>query len=215
MSHPSHAHNMLRASLLVSAILAGSIVLAMGLSGASAARAATFCAVSSGVTQTTTNVTGTAGTDWIDCSMADAGKVIDGRHGVDTITGTAFRDTIDSGDGGDSVNGSAGDDTLIGNEGNDTLTGSDGNDSLNGNHGADTLNGGVGNDSLDGGRGADILNGEDGNDSLNGAPDDGERRSTQRRTRHRLLPRTWAGPRHPHRLSVGLFPATPPRAHIE
>jgi hypothetical protein len=174
MSQLCHAHNTLRASLLVaSAILASTMVLAMGLSGASAARAATFCAVSSGVTQNTTNVTGTAGNDWIDCSMADAGKVIDGRHGADTITGSAFRDTIDSGDGSDSVTGSAGDDTLTGNEGNDTLTGSDGNDTLNGNHGADTLNGGVGNDSLDGGRGADTLNGEDGNDSLTGAPGDG------------------------------------------
>jgi Ca2+-binding RTX toxin-like protein len=175
MNDPSHAHNTIRGSLLVaSAILAGSMALAMELSGASAARAATFCAVSSGVTQTATSVTGTAGNDLIDCSMADAGKVIDGRHGADTITGTAFRDIIDSGDGGDSVTGSAGDDTLTGNEGNDTLTGSDGNDSLNGNHGADTLNGGVGNDSLDGGRGADILNGDDGDgdDVLIGAPGD-------------------------------------------
>jgi Ca2+-binding RTX toxin-like protein len=173
MTHLSHAHNTIRGSLLVaSAMLAGSMVLAMELTGASAARAASFCVVSSGVTQTATSVTGTAGNDWIDCSMADAGKLINGRHGADTITGTAFGDTIDAGDGSDSVTGSAGDDSVTGNEGNDTLTGSEGNDSLYGNHGADTLNGGVGNDSLDGGRGADTLNGDDGDDVLTGAPND-------------------------------------------
>lgn len=64
MTHLSHAHNTIRGSLLVaSAMLAGSMALAMGLTGASAARAATFCAVSFGVTQTATSVTGTAGTD--------------------------------------------------------------------------------------------------------------------------------------------------------
>ena len=53
MIHLSHAHNAIRGSLLVaSAMLAGSMALAMALTGASAARAATFCAVSSGVTQT-------------------------------------------------------------------------------------------------------------------------------------------------------------------
>lgn len=173
MTRLFHAHNAIRDSLLVaSAMLAGSMVLAMELTGPGAARAATFCAVSSGVTQTATSVTGTAGGDWIDCSMADAGKLINARHGADTIIGTAFGDTIDGGDGSDSVTGGGGDDSVTGNEGDDTLTGSGGNDSLNGNHGADTVNGGVGNDSLDGGRGADILNGDDGDDVLSGAPND-------------------------------------------
>jgi hypothetical protein len=73
MIHLPYAHNTTPGGLLVaSAMLAGSMVLAMALTGVSAARAATFCAVSSGVTQTAASVTGTADSDWIDCSMADA-----------------------------------------------------------------------------------------------------------------------------------------------
>ena len=60
-------------------ILAGTVIIAIGLlSGATGAHAATLCAVSTGVTQTATTVTGTPGNDSIDCSAADPAKAING-----------------------------------------------------------------------------------------------------------------------------------------
>ena len=147
-----------------SGILAGSVVMAMGLlSGATAAYAAPGCVVSAGVTQTDTTVTGTSGNDTIDCTGAAPGKTIEGNDGNDTITGTAFDDTI---------NGGAGNDTITGGDGNDTLTGSGGNDSLTGGLGDDTLSGGVGDDVLDGGLGTDTLQGDAGDDTLAGPSTD-------------------------------------------
>ena len=86
------------------------------------------CVVGPGVIQTATTVTGTDLNDTIDCTNASPGKTIVGGDGNDTITGTAFNDTIDAGNGNDTVTGGPGDDFIEGGNGNDTLTGSAGND---------------------------------------------------------------------------------------
>lgn len=114
-------------------ILAGTLVMAIGLLGAvPAAQAAVPCVVGPGVTQTDTTVTGSPGNDTIDCGGASPGKTINGNAGNDTITGTVSDDTIDSGDANDTITGGAGNDTLNGGLGIDTISGSDGNDNLAG-----------------------------------------------------------------------------------
>ena len=86
------------------------------------------CVVGPGVTQTATTVTGTSANDTIDCTNASPGKGIVGGDGNDTITGTAFNDTIDGGNGNDTITGGPGNDRIEGGNGNDTLTGSAGDD---------------------------------------------------------------------------------------
>ncbi len=140
--------NKMRKRTVYPVLIAG-IMCMGGLIGAPAASAATNCDVSSGVTQTATDVTGTSGNDTINCTSADSSKAIKGNGGNDTITGTNFNDTIDGGTGDDIITGGAGRDTLTGGSGTDTVNGSDGNDVLTGpsNDGAvDTLNGGTGYD---------------------------------------------------------------------
>jgi len=137
-----------------SRLLAGTVVMALGLLGsAAAAQAATPCVVGPGVTQTDTTVTGSGDNDTIDCGGTDPGKTINGNGGNDTITGTDFDDTIDGGDGNDTITGGTGNDTLNGGLGIDTISGSAGNDSLIGpsNDGSQ--------DSLDGGDNTDACQG--------------------------------------------------------
>jgi hypothetical protein len=136
-----------------SSLLAGTVVIAMGLIGGAAAAQAAPCVVGPGVTQTDTTVTGSPGNDTIDCTNVGPGKTINGNAGNDTITGTAFADTINGGDGNDTITGGAGNDTLNGGLGIDTVSGSDGNDNLVGpsNDGSS--------DSLDGGLGTDVCQG--------------------------------------------------------
>jgi Ca2+-binding RTX toxin-like protein len=71
---------------------------------------------------------------------------IDGGAGNDTITGTAFDDTIYGGDGDDSLVGGAGNDTFNGGKGHDILVGGAGDDSFYTSDGADVYNGGAGYD---------------------------------------------------------------------
>jgi Ca2+-binding RTX toxin-like protein len=120
-------------------ILAGTAVMAMGLTGATAAHAAVRCVAGPGVVQTDTTVTGSGLNDTIDCTGASPGKTINTNGGNDTITGTAFADTINGGDGNDTMTGLDGIDTLTGGNGDDTMTGSEGNDSLTGGTGADSF----------------------------------------------------------------------------
>jgi Ca2+-binding RTX toxin-like protein len=145
----NHHHHRIR-----SGILAGSVVLAIGLlSGATAAHAAVPCVVGPGVTQTDTTVIGSPGDDTIDCGGTTPGKTIEGNDGNDTITGTDFNDTINGGDGNDTITGGTGDDTLDGGLGIDTISGSAGNDILVGasNDGSqDSLDGGLGTDTCQG-----------------------------------------------------------------
>ena len=143
-----HLHHPIRSSLL-----AGTMVMAIGLLGGTAAAQASPCVVGPGVTQTDTVVTGSPGNDTIDCGGTDPGKTINGNGGNDTITGTDFDDTINGGDGNDTLTGGTGADTLTGGLGIDTISGSAGNDTLIGasNDGSqDSLDGGVGIDTCQG-----------------------------------------------------------------
>ncbi|MGZ0188763.1 MAG: calcium-binding protein, partial [Alphaproteobacteria bacterium] len=100
---------------------------------------------------------------------------IDALFGIETITGTAFGDTL-SGDGGvnslngadgnDDVRGGAGDDQLSGGNDNDLLAGALGNDHLDGEAGRDRLFGQVGDDIMVGGAGNDAFFGGAGQDSI-------------------------------------------------
>ena len=85
----------------------------------------------------------------------DSGKLMDGRAGVDTLTGAA---------GDDQLFGGADKDTLRGEGGNDLIDGGSGNDFMVGADGADTLKGGVGDDLLSGGALGDRLTGGAGKD---------------------------------------------------
>jgi Ca2+-binding RTX toxin-like protein len=140
-----------------SGVLAGSVVIAIGLlGGATAAHAAVPCVLTpatGAATQTDTTVTGSSGNDTIDCGGANPAKTINGNGGNDTITGTAEADTINGGDGNDTITALAGDDTLNGGLGIDTISGSDGNDSLVGpsfDGSQDSLDGGLNVDNCQG-----------------------------------------------------------------
>jgi hypothetical protein len=134
-------------------LLAGTVVIAMGLIGGAAAAQASPCVIGPGVTQTETTVTGSPGNDTIDCGGTNPAKTINGNGGNDTITGTDFNDTINGGDGNDTLTGGTGDDSLNGGLGDDTISGSAGNDTLVGasNDGnQDSLDGGLGTDTCQG-----------------------------------------------------------------
>lgn len=75
------------------------------------------------------------------------GVTVAGDVTNETITGTAFADTMGGLGGTDTINGLAGA---------DVLDGGSGDDSLNGGDDADLLIGGLGNDSINGGAGVDI-----------------------------------------------------------
>ena len=86
-----HLHQLrIRNSVLASALV---ISVSMAIQ-VPAAHAASNCVVGPGVTQNATTVTGTRGNDTIDCTSASPGKKIIGKAGNDTITGTAYQDTI-------------------------------------------------------------------------------------------------------------------------
>jgi Ca2+-binding RTX toxin-like protein len=143
-----------------SSLLAGTVVMAIGLLGGTAAAQADPCVLTpatGSATQTSTTVTGGPANDTIDCSGATTVTTINGNGGNDTITGNDLGDTIDGGDG------------------NDTMTGGTGADNLNGSLGIDTINGLAGDDTLIGASNdgnQDSLFAGDGTDTCQGpAPD--------------------------------------------
>ena len=79
----------------------------------------------------------------------------DGEGGEDTfdsiesVTGSAFNDTLFGDEGGNTLSGLAGDDYLDGRAGDDLLSGGSGNDTLIAGGGADSHDGGIGTDTLD------------------------------------------------------------------
>ncbi|MBF0283841.1 MAG: cadherin-like domain-containing protein [Magnetococcales bacterium] len=77
-------------------------------------------------------------------------SVVNGTTGYDSLTGTAFGETLDGGASADVLRGMGGDDSLLGGDG------------------ADTLEGGAGADTLDGGNSRDLLIGDGGADTLGG-----------------------------------------------
>jgi hypothetical protein len=143
-----------------SSLLAGTVVIAMGLIGGAAAAQAVDCTVGPGVQQTPTTVTGSNGNDTITCGAGTTVTTINGNGGNDTITSS---NNLDS--------------TINGGDGNDTITSGAGNDTLNGGLGIDTLSGSAGNDNLAGASNdgsQDTLNGGDGVDTCQGPPPDGD-----------------------------------------
>ncbi|MFP6762547.1 MAG: calcium-binding protein, partial [Planctomycetaceae bacterium] len=84
------------------------------------------------------------------------------------MNGDAGNDTLWGGRAGDTLHGGAGNDELQGDAGNDVLTGGDGDDRLNGHGGRDTLSGDAGHDHLNSHGGHDVLRGGDGNDRIRG-----------------------------------------------
>ncbi|KIN74810.1 calcium-binding protein [Sulfitobacter guttiformis] len=97
---------------------------------------------------------------------------VNGKSGVDILSGGDGDDQLDGKDGNDILDGGAGKDKLSGGNGDDTLTGGDDNDLLEGGAGNDNLVGGNNNDRLHGGDGNDAITGDLGNDKLYG--DDGD-----------------------------------------
>jgi Ca2+-binding RTX toxin-like protein len=111
----------------------------------------------------------------------EAGEVIAGGSGSQTLIGGSGGDTVSGGSGKDVLDGTAGNDLLHGDNGNDMMVGGFGNDTLVGGSGADLLSGGIDGDSLAGGAGndtlfggdhADRLDGNNGNDQLDGGSGD-------------------------------------------
>jgi hypothetical protein len=90
-------------------------------------------------------VYGTPGGETI-AGGGDAGQIIYGGAGDDTINGTGRIDLL---------YGGSGDDTLKGNDGDDTIYGGSGSDDINGNNGSDIIIGGYGADDLTGSNGDD------------------------------------------------------------
>jgi Ca2+-binding RTX toxin-like protein len=84
-------------------------------------------------------------------SPGNAGELIIGTSGADTIDGKAGTDCILGGGGDDVLTGSAGADVILGGPGNDTLGGGGGDDILYGEAGVDALDGGANTDVCYGG----------------------------------------------------------------
>jgi hypothetical protein len=158
-------------------LLAGTIVMAVGLLGGTAAAQAApdDCVVGPGVTQTATTVTGSPDDDTIDCGSTVNRKTINGIAGNDTITGNDQPATINGDAGNDIITSGAGNDIITGGDGNDTITSGVGNDTIDGGLGIDNITGSAGDDNLvgpsnDGSQ--DTVDGGDGNDTCQGpAPD--------------------------------------------
>jgi Ca2+-binding RTX toxin-like protein len=143
-----------------SSLLAGTLVLAMGLIGGAAAAQAVDCTAGPGVTQTPTTVIGSPNNDTITCAAGTTVTMIDGLGGNDTITSSNGLNSI--------INGGAG---------NDIITSGAGNDTINGGLGGDTISAGAGNDNLVGPSNdglQDSLDGGDGTDICQGPPPDGD-----------------------------------------
>ncbi|NOJ50766.1 LuxR C-terminal-related transcriptional regulator [Bradyrhizobium archetypum] len=69
----------------------------------------------------------------------NAGQVIRGDAGDDTLNGGALADVMYGGSGNDTIKGKGGDDTICGGSGSDTITGDNGNDIIIGGHGRHQL----------------------------------------------------------------------------
>ena len=76
----------------------------------------------------------------------NAGQIIHGVAGDDTLNDTGLVDVIYGGSGNDTIKGTGGDDTIYGGSGSDTINGNDGNDTIIGGYGGDQLTGGNGDD---------------------------------------------------------------------
>lgn len=115
----------------------------------------TLKAIAYGVT--IENANGGAGNDTI--SANDAGNIIEGNGGNDSILGFSGNDIVNGGIGNDSLSGMMLDDQLYGGDGNDSIQGGKDQDFLQGNLGADILFGDMGADTVMGGKDDDLVRG--------------------------------------------------------
>ena len=88
---------------------------------------------------------GTLGHDSV-TGEGNAGQIIYGGAGDDTLNGTGLVDVTYGGSGNDTTKGNGGDDTIHGGSGSDTINGNDGNDTIIGGYGGDQLTGSNGDD---------------------------------------------------------------------
>ncbi len=101
---------------------------------------------------------GFSGTDLFVYTIADNdGQFSQPATVTITVTPPDAGDVLNGGSGQDTVIASDGDDRIFGGSGNDELDGSFGNDTIQGQNGNDTLTAGIGSDWLDGGSGNDFL----------------------------------------------------------
>ncbi len=106
-----------------------------------------------------------------DLGANDDGTPNQGFNAHEVLSGTDYKDYIQTGNGDDTGYGDGGDDFLDGQGGADHLYGGDGQDALYGGDIEDFLDGGRGDDVVSGGTssgGVDVVIGGDGNDSLFG-----------------------------------------------
>jgi uncharacterized repeat protein (TIGR02059 family) len=101
-------------------------------------------------------------------AASDAGSLLHGWGGNDTLSGGASRDRLYGSSGDDRLYGNGGNDRLYGGTGKDRLDGGSGRDYLAGESGSDILKGGDGHDTINGGSGNDVLYGGMGKDVLTG-----------------------------------------------
>ncbi len=103
----------------------------------------------------------------------DAGVVLTGSSGSDTLQGGSGDDSLYGGDGNDSLDGGDGDDVIFGGateaDLRDEIYGGAGNDSIDGGYGNDQIYGQAGNDTIAGGFGSDDLRGQSGDDVITGS----------------------------------------------
>lgn len=100
--------------------------------------------------------------------VRDAGHIVNGGGGNDTMCGSSGHDDLRGGAGNDTILGRGGDDDLAGGRGDDDLRGGAGDDHMDGNAGDDDMHGGIGDDDLGGGSGDDDLVGGAGDDTCHG-----------------------------------------------
>jgi hypothetical protein len=104
-------------------------------------------------------------------SFTSAGGVavtVNALGGNDSVTGSAFADTMNGGDGADSILGGLGNDRVIAGAGNDLIDGGSGDNQMFGDAGSDTISGLFGRDLIRGGDDGDLLDGGNGFDTLVG-----------------------------------------------
>ncbi|MHC4880029.1 MAG: SdrD B-like domain-containing protein, partial [Planctomycetota bacterium] len=114
------------------------------------------------------NISGSAGDDELDFSVASVPVRIDGGAGNDTIRGGDAADNLLGGDDDDVIAGGAGPDLIEAGDGDDLVNGGAGVDTINGRDGNDSLSGGIHTDYIFGHIGNDVIVGHDGSDRLFG-----------------------------------------------
>jgi Ca2+-binding RTX toxin-like protein len=102
-------------------------------------------------------ISGDFGSDTINVSGSLVNSTIDGAEGNDVIDASGATGAVGT-DAGLIINGGIGDDTLLGGAANDTISGGEGDDNIRGDGGIDVMTGGAGSDVFWGISAADVTN---------------------------------------------------------